>query len=673
VSFKRFHQIGKIWQQTLQSQILSGLKAVVVASLATTGLVVATKQLGVLQPLELRAYDYLVRMSPDQGYDDRLLIVTITEQDIKTLNRATPADQDIAKVLANLQRHQPSVIGLDLYRDVPNEPGQAELKAQLAVDNVIVITKIGDKEEYNIPPPPDMPSERVGFNDLLIDPDGVIRRNLLFARKYYSFSLRLALKYLEPLGISPRASDRNEDDMQLGSATFVPLRRNTGGYQWIDDGGYQVLLNYRSARQIARRVTFTEAFRDQLQPEWVKNKIVLIGTTAASGKDLFYTPYSASERTDHQMAGVEVHAQSVSQILSAAFNEEPLIWAWPESLEWLWIAIWAGVGGGLAWCVRHPLWLGLRGTVALLLLTSSCFAILTIQGWVPLVAPALALSLTLGVVVAYRAQQAQRQHQMVMMLLGQNTSPEIANALWESRDRLIQSGKLPGQRLTATMLFTDIRDFSSIAEQMSPENLLEWLNEYLETMTHAIQEHNGIINKFTGDGLMAVFGVPVARSDEAEVAQDAYNAVACALVMGDRLSQLNHSWQQRGLSAVQMRVGIFTGPVVAGSLGGKDRMEYGVIGDSVNIAARLESCAKDRQTGVCRVLIAQETLNYVQDRVQVEDWGPMALKGKQQLVNVYRVIKYLPSPSVEIIGYNLKSKAEYSNSEAETKANSVNL
>lgn len=673
MSFKRFYQASKAWNQTLQSQIPFGLKAVVVASLAATGLVLAIKQLGWLQPLELRAYDHLVRLSPDQGSDSRLLIVTITEQDIKQFNRATPTDQDIARVLANLQQYKPSAIGLDLYRDVPKEPGQADLKAQLAADNVIVITKLGNADEFTIPPPPDVPSRRVGFNDLPIDPDGVIRRNLLFGKTYYSFSLRLALTYLKASGLSPQESDRNPEYMQLGGATFVPLTPNTGGYQAADDGGYQILLNYRSARHIAQRVTFTEAFENQLRPEWVRDKIILIGTTASSGKDLFYTPYSAGEATDHQMSGVEVHAQSVSQLLSAAFNEEPLMWAWPESLEWLWIAVWAGVGGSVAWWGRHPLWLGIRGLGAVLLLAGSCFAILMIHGWIPLAAPAIALLLTLGIMVTYRAQQAQRQQQMVMTLLGQNTSPEIASALWESRDRLIQSGKLPGQRLTATMLFTDIRDFSSIAEQMTPEDLLEWLNEYLETMTHVIQEHHGIINKFTGDGLMAVFGVPVARTDLAEVAQDAYNAVACALVMGDRLNELNQNWQQQGLSAVQMRVGIFTGPVVAGSLGGKDRMEYGVIGDSVNIAARLESCAKDRQTDVCRVLIAQETLNYVQPHFQVDNWGPMALKGKQQLVNVYRVAKRLPSPSVEIIGYNLKSESEYSSSEAETKANSVNL
>lgn len=673
MSFTRFYRACIAWNQTIQAYIPTGVKAIAIASLAATGLIVGMKQFGWLQPLELRAYDHLVRLRPDLGCDSRLLIIAITDKDIQQLKRTSPSDQDLAKVLSNLQQYHPAVIGVDLHRDVPQEPGHADLHTQFAAKNVIVITKLGTDEEYSVPPPSDVSPNQIGFNDLVIDPDGVIRRNLLFAKKYYSFSLRLALSYLRASGIGPRSSDRNPDYMQLGHATFVPLEQDAGGYQQADTQGYQILLNYRSQRHLAQQITFLDALNNRLPSDLVRDKIVLIGTTDPASKDLFYTPYSAGEETDHQMTGVEVHAQSVSQILSAAMGERPLLWVWPESGEWLWIAVWAIAGGSLAWVARHPFMLGLRGVTMLALLASTTFATLGFQGWVPLVSPSLAFLLTLGTVVTYKAQQAQRQQQMVMTLLGQNTSPEIANALWESRDRLIQSGKLPGQRLTATMLFTDIRDFSSIAEQMAPEDLLDWLNEYLESMTQAIQEHHGIINKFTGDGLMAVFGVPMARLDPTEIALDAYNAVACALSMGDRLDQLNMSWQQRGLAAVEMRVGIFTGPVVAGSLGGKDRLEYGVIGDSVNIASRLESCAKERQPDVCRILIAQETLEHVRDRIQVESWGPMALKGKQQLVNVYRVIKDLPSPSVKIIGYNLESESEYSGSDAETKANSVNL
>jgi class 3 adenylate cyclase len=222
--------------------------------------------------------------------------------------------------------------------------------------------------------------------------------------------------------------------------------------------------------------------------------------------------------------------------------------------------------------------------------------------------------------------------------LGQNTSPQIAQALWQGRDRLLKSGKLPGIRLMATMLFADIKDFSSVSEQMLPESLLEWLNELLNAITQEVIERQGIVNKFTGDGVMAGFGVPTGRLQEREVAQDARAAVACALAISDRLEEMNQSWQRLGLPAIQMRIGIFTGPVVAGSLGGKDRLEYGVIGDSVNIASRLESCEKHRQPTNCRILIGYETLVHLQEQFEVESWGLLALKGKQQMVDVYRVV-----------------------------------
>ncbi|NEQ71392.1 MAG: adenylate/guanylate cyclase domain-containing protein, partial [Symploca sp. SIO2D2] len=165
-----------------------------------------------------------------------------------------------------------------------------------------------------------------------------------------------------------------------------------------------------------------------------------------------------------------------------------------------------------------------------------------------------------------------------------------------------------------------------------------WLNEFLQVLTHEILTHQGIVNKFTGDGLLAAFGVPTPQQDQQKIAADAQAAVTCALVISDRLNQLNQNWLQRGLPKIQMRIGIFTGAIVAGSLGGKDRLEYGIIGDTVNIASRLESCEKHRQPSDCRILIGYETLVHLKEQFEVESWGWLALKGKEQMVDVYRVV-----------------------------------
>lgn len=651
MGFKPFPALLPIFNH-IPTLIPLGIQVAAVASLTVSGLTIGVKQLGWLQSLELKAYDGLVRLHPNYTVDPRLLVVAITEEDLQQIGQITPSDGILAEAISTLQDYQPQAIGIDLHRSIPKEPGQAALRQAMQADNVIVITKLGDTESglNQIPPPTGIPDQRIGFNDLLVDPDGIVRRQLLYVRTqektYSSFALQLALQALAYQGVTPRPSDLNPNYMQLGKTTFLPLTQTSGAYQTNDAQGYQILLEYRSRQPISRRVTLSQVLTRSFSPTWVQNKIVLLGTTAPSSKDLFYTPFTAGNEADHRMAGVEIHAQMVTQLLDLAEGDRSLIWYWAEWAEWLWIWVWALLGSHLAWKISHPALLLFSSAGMLALLSASCFLLLTHQGWVPSVAPGVAAIASIGAVTAFRAQFAQRQQRMVMTLLGQNTSPQIADALWNARHRLIQSGKLPGQKLTATMLFSDIRGFSGVAEKMEPEALLDWLNEYLAEMTHEVHRHQGIINKFTGDGMLAVFGVPMPRLTTAEVAEDARRAIACALAMGTRLEHLNQVWQQRGLRPAQMRIGIFTGPVVVGSLGGKDRLEYGVIGDSVNTAARLESIAKERQTGVCRILIAQDTLQLVEGLFQVEPWGPMELRGKEQWVDIYRVVGHYQTPNV---------------------------
>jgi CHASE2 domain-containing sensor protein len=610
--------------------------------LTVTGLLMGMRQLGWLQPLELVVYDQMVRLRPDAPMDSHLLIVQITEADIQAQNRWPLSDKTVAALLKKLQQHQPRAIGLDIYRDLPQEPGHAELVQQLKRPNVFAVMKLPDETDIGVPAPRGMPEEQVGFNDLILDSDGVIRRSLLIAdtdnATFYSFSLQLALAYLRAQGIVPQAGRNNPDNLRLNRAEFVPLEPTSGAYQTIDALGYQVLLTYRNRRSPAPMVTLTQVLNNRVNPLLIKDRIVLIGTTALSAKDTFLTPYSPGERDSPKMAGVLLHAQMVSQFVGAALDDQALFHFWPDWLEALWLLGWTFVGGSIAWGIRHPFVLGVMETISLGVLLGLGYGLFLHQTWIPVITPSLGLLMAAGVAVAYRGQEAYRQQQMMMRLLGQNTSPEIATALWKSRDRLLKSGKLPGQKLIVTTLFTDIKGFSTISEKMPPEKLLEWLNEYLNAITQEVRSRQGIINKFTGDGLLAVFGVPVNRSTPIEVSQDAQHAVECALAMRDRLRELNQDWQKRDLPTLQMRVGIFTGPIVAGSLGGRDRLEYGVIGDSVNIAARLESYDKTRQVDDCRILIARETLVHLTHQIQVEQWGPLVLKGKEQTVEVYRVL-----------------------------------
>jgi adenylate cyclase len=618
--------------------------AAAIASLSITLLVLGLRALGSLEWLELLSYDWMMRLRSEPSIDRRILVVGITEKDLQSRGSLLQLPDSVyAELLAKLQPAKPRAIGIDIYRDSPIEPGHDAFVRELKKsDRIIGITKLGDATQPTIQPPKALPSEQIGFNDVVVDRDGILRRALLFqpgdkGESLPSFSLQLAWRYLQDQNIEPKPSAQDSRNMQLGPSVFDHLKAHDGGYVHGDAQSYLVLLNYRGGTHTIPMVSLGAMMAGQVPPEQIRNRIIMIGNVAESGRDFFNTPLSAGQ-AEGRMPGVFIHAQMVSFFLDAALGKRPLFWFWPEIAEGFWVFGWSVLGGILAWRSRSPLMLGIVMPISVLGLVGFCIGIFFQGGWIPVVPPLLGFVMTLGSGVAYSAQQAQRQQQMIMRLLGQSTSPEIADTLWQRRDELLEDGRLPGQQLTATLLFTDLKGFSSISERYSPAQVLNWLNEYLDAMAQLVQKHQGIINKFTGDGIMAVFGVPIPHELEAEIQGDAKNAVDCAIAMEQALAALNQGWQSQGLPEVQMRVGIFTGPVVVGSLGSPIRLEYGVIGDGVNIASRLESLDKDRQPSACRILIAQQTKDYLPKGYEFESWGAMPLKGKAIEVEVFRVI-----------------------------------
>ncbi|PSB26370.1 EAL domain-containing protein [Stenomitos frigidus] len=376
----------------------------VLSGILATSLVLGIRQVGGLQSLELLAFDQMVRLRPSAGADPRLLVVAITEDDIRSQNRWPMSDQVVAQLLAKLNQYKPKVIGLDIYRDVPQPPGQAALLKQLQASNVMTVLLLGDADNGGVPAPPTAPSNQVSFSDFVVDPDAVVRRNLLFATtkndQLYSFALRLSLQYLADQNLLFRV---NPNDLQIGKAVFPVLNPHAGSYQALDDRGYQVLLNYRSANNVARQVTLTQVLKGELQPEWVKDKLVLIGTTAPSGKDLFLTPYNLSATQQNpKTPGVLIHAQMASQILGHVLDGNSLLWYWSEPGEMVWLWLWAMMGGVLAWRFRHPASLVFMIIAAVGGLLCLGFGILLQSGWVPVVPAAIALILSTAGVVVYR-------------------------------------------------------------------------------------------------------------------------------------------------------------------------------------------------------------------------------------------------------------------------------
>ena len=392
---------------------------VALSTVLTSALVLGLRQMGALVPAELVVYDALVGSHVKQGTDPRLLLVEITEQDLRLLGQSTPSDEKVSQVIETLQAYQPASIGLDLLRDLPQAPGTAQLRQSLKDANVVTIAKLGDEDSDDaIPPPPNVSFSQVSFGNILTDSDFRVRRALLadfidadMLRNVnpksldgeikneltsnpdddpiYSLGTALAIDYLSQYkGIESASSDI----LTLGGIRFEPLSSSFGGYQDADGGGYQILMRYRSLEDFSERVTFSQVLANDFAPALVKDKIVLIGSINRSSRDLFSTPFNRGETK--QTPGVVLHAQVASQILSTVLEGESLPWAWPDWAEIGWVVLLTAAGSGLMVLTqRGPVLIafGVGGLLTTAIVSLVCFEL---GGWVPMAAPASAFFLS---------------------------------------------------------------------------------------------------------------------------------------------------------------------------------------------------------------------------------------------------------------------------------------
>ena len=219
--------------------------------------------------------------------------------------------------------------------------------------------------------------------------------------------------------------------------------------------------------------------------------------------------------------------------------------------------------------------------------------------------------------------RALREKEMIKRAFTRYVAREVVDEILKNPESLV----LTGQRREVTVLFCDIRGFTPLAERLDPEAVVLLLNEFYNLMIETTFKHDGTLDKFLGDGVMCVFGAPIARADHA------MQAVRTALDMLDGIAGLSSRFTRQGRPPIAVGIGVSAGEVVAGTVGSEDRMEYTAIGDSVNLAARLESIAKPGQ-----VLISQHTLDMIDDHVQAKAMGAIRVKGKEEEVEVYEVI-----------------------------------
>lgn len=647
-------------------------RGVWIAAPSITGLVLLLRFFGVLQSLELALLDQLFIIRPREAVDDRVVIVDITENDLRQLKRWPLPDAEMAQVLENIKAQQPRVIGLDVYRDfqvppsyekliqnfkdkpdllkeeLPIEPGyEALLKVFQTTPNLFGIRKVtGDAKLDTVKPPPGLPyPDRVAANDIPLDPDGKARRffiSIPIAKdnqldendtELDGFGPKIAIKYLETEGIAPEIVDEEKLKYKIGKAVFVPFNGNDGGYVASqdeglrNDAGYQLLINYLGPKRTFPRITLSDVLNNQIPANLMRDRVILIGASALSLNDLFYTPYnSALFQNPKRMPGVEIHANVISQLLSAAISGRPVtIQSWSEPIEWLWILGWSVVGATLAWTQRDS---GVNKQGATLLvggillanggLIGSCYLAFVNGWWIPLVPPFLAMSGAAVTILAYVAKTARD----IRKTFGRYLTDDVVANLLENPE----GAKLGGERRKITILTSDLRGFTATAERLPPEEVVKVLNIYLGYMADAITEYKGTIDEFMGDGILVLFGAPTQREDDPE------RSVACAIAMQLAMTAVNQEMDKLGLSHLKMGIGINTGEVVVGNIGSTKRTKYGVVGSQVNLTYRIESYTTEGQ-----ILISESTKEEIKAKLRIDGEKQVQPKGVKEPITIYDV------------------------------------
>jgi adenylate cyclase len=596
-----------------------------------TGSILLTRSIGLLQPLELFLYDAQVRLLKPQATDDRIVIIGISESDLQSIGEWPISDRVLAQTLSRIKQQKPAVVGLDLYRDLPVPPndrkgGEALNQIFRSTPNLVGIEKRSiDPQVPPVKPPPLLLREtQVGVNNFDADIDGRIRRGLLYfdeqENRYPSFALQVALTYLESKGITPKAD--GQEILTLNEHAFPSLSPGTGAYVG-NSQGYELLIKYRGGGQSFKEVSLQDIIQGKIAPNLFRDRVVLIGTTASSLNDEFLTPFSSSFlQSPKKMAGVKIHANIISHLLTNTLEHKPEIQSWNDFTEALWIAGWTSLTAILYWHFRNIQrwsWRREGGVLAIVITVSGIVQVAFTWGWWLPIAPTFLgiLGSILGIVL-YGARSAAE----LRKTFGRYLTAEVVTQLLETPEGL----QLGGQRRTITMLMADLRGFSSASERQAPEQVITFLNQYLEIMTDVITRHQGTIDEFFGDGILVLFGAPTERSDDAD------RAVACAVEMQLELVKVNQYAHLMGVTEVEMGVGVHTGEVIVGNIGSLKRAKYGIVGSHMNLTARIESYTIGGQ-----ILISDATYEAVKVKPYSKGMMQVEAKGLQEALTLYEV------------------------------------
>ncbi len=614
---------AKRWGQ-VSAPVWPGLIAALVAIAAT--------QIRAWQPLERLAYVALfeireTKILPHLGWDPRIAVIAIDEVSLQQYGQFPWSRDRYTDLLQTLAAAPPAVIGFDILFAEPTSQ-DATLAQAIAHSWNVVLATAADYQGNPIWIVPELDAVAAQGHVLsTADPDGISRQFSLYLNQFPSLGITMLQVYNESLRQTIRAE---AGDSERPVLLPDPSSRHSAQPAWINwPSRIDPRLTDSGAGQM-QVYSFADVVEGKVNPDLFLDKIVLVGETGTA-----LDPLRSPLNINPPISGIYLHAAVIDNLLNDRFLRRSPAWANLLLLLLLGPTVSAllfrqGPVGRLVMVVCLPL---LWFAIALI-----CFSG---NAWIPIAAPIGLMLMTAGG-VQWREQQEKQQ---LMNLLAMHVSPETAELLWQRKGEIFQGGELQAQEITVTVLFLDVRGFTALSEKLAPGDLMNWLNRYLEVMTDCIMDHGGVVDKYIGDAIVAVFGLPFAHTTTAEIRQDAINAIAASLAMQERLQPLNQAFAMEGKPLIEFGIGVHTGVVTAGSMGSSRRSNYSIVGDTVNIAIRLESMNKTLiDDNPNRLLVTGRTLAYVRDHYLTKGVGAIRLQGKETATVIYAIQAKRPAP-----------------------------
>ena len=581
------------------------------------GLEIIGRLPGKMTPLlraDLATEDFLMRLrGPLQPQD--VVIVAIDDASFAWTGYQWPWPRAyLAKIVEAITAGEPQAVGIDiLLSERSDDPAgdQALVEAVARAPCVVLPVRRFEQggAETLVQPWPELraQADALGVAPMVLDGDAVLRRlpayTVFNGQTFYNWAFYLAAKHMDvssPQHPSPEGVDF--------AGRRVPLEN---GALLVNFYGPAGTFPTYSAASVAEGDVLRE------HPDAFRGKIVLLGATTLTLQDVYPTPFSASKRT----AGVEITANAVETLIHANFLRRAPLW-----VEWLLTFVAMAVAWGVLTVrtVWKQLLLVLGGVLAYLAAVYLVFAHGNL--WLPVGGPVLTLLLGVFLPSVERAVVEEMEKRRVRQLFSRFISPAMVERLLEVEDLSTLN-----RRANLAILFSDIRNFTTLSESLAPEEVVSLLNPYLETMTAVIHRYGGTVDKYEGDAILAFFGAPLPLPDHPS------QAVEAALAMREALRAFKEAW--RGKLPLpedfDIGIGVSTGEVFVGLLGPEDRLNYTVIGDRVNLAARLQDATKRYHWPI---LIDDHTAALVEDAFELEFVEAAYLKGKTQAVGIYKVL-----------------------------------